>query len=231
MSRENKDFLNKIPKEMIAHLYRVSYRCGCKDFIKVFMLYINTTHSINDGEYEIQLSSFRDFCIKYREAEFQNNFTASKSVNISEEIRSRFEEIDFLEKNISMVNNDIRKLSGSSMEPKNSIKPSVKSALKKKMKLERAMKNSLNKIEKSINTTNYQLKGVESLFFVRYFISTEEALEYIKMKTVDSYMIKGSNKLFEDIAHRSIAETASPLMACYIYYKFQLLFSKEIKFI
>lgn len=182
-------------------------------------MYINTINKQDCIESAISLDSFKMFCIENKEMNYIDDPITKEFINVSNEIESKFKNIDLLVYKKGAIENSIRE----------SIP--VKTAQNKKWQIDKHICSVMAEVKKIAKSIHYKPKGIESLYFIKEFDSTEEALKYARIKTVDGFMIKGTEKIIEDIVYRGYVENISLFMIYYIHYKFPLLFGEKVKFL
>ncbi|MCQ4925010.1 hypothetical protein NE686_18055 [Tissierella carlieri] len=215
MTINKKNVFSYIDPELIDHYYSISYRCGYKDFISIFSLYIEN-EIVGSIEDNITLNSFKEFCISNRELNYNDSSITEEFIKISNRIERKFKDIDLLVYNKGVIDNSV----------KESIP--LEMAQIKKWEIDKHINSLMAEVNKNIKAGPNKPRGIESLYFIRNFNSIDEALKYVRIKTVDGFMIEGTEKVIEDIVYRGYVENLSPFMAYYVYYKFPLLFDEKI---
>ena len=218
MTINKKNVFSYIDPELIDHYYSISYRCGYKDFISIFALYIES-EIVGYIEENIALDSFKDFCIKNKENNYKDSPITKEFINIFNKIVSKFKDIDLLIYNKGAIDNSLR------------ASIPVEFSQVKKLQMDKNIYSIIAQVNKNIKTIPYKPNGIESLYFIRNFDSIDEALKYVRIKTIDGFMIGETEKIIEDIVYRGYVGNLSPFMAYYVYYKFPLLFDEKVIFL
>ncbi|MCK9470694.1 MAG: hypothetical protein M0Q88_02945 [Bacilli bacterium] len=228
MGRTRENIFGYIPSGQIEAFYNISYRCGYKDFTGIFSLYMDEQSKKNIKIDIVTFNSFRKFCLKYREAKRQNDDRVKEFIKVSKKIEDIFKEIDIAIYNAAVIDTKLQVQTGLTPESYNSYLPPGTKELTKKAQINKYINHLKSEVKNHIYSIEYQPKGVESLYFVKNFETTQEALKYVRIRTIDGFMIEGTDKYFENIAHKGVAEATSPFMSYYLYYKFPLIFDNDV---